>query len=502
VGNEFTTSGLVNEDTVSSVTLSSAGAAKMASVASYDILPSAAVGTGLTNYKIAYNSGKLTVDPKALTITADNQSKVYWAPLPALTASYDGFVNGDTATSLTTPPILATTGLASSPVGTYPITASGAVDANYSITFVAGTLTVTPASTVTSALVTGVNEGSSSAVFSASVVAQNPSGAIVNEGTVKFEVLNGDVSVGSVVTGTVSGGTASAPFDPSALSPGTYTVMVTYQPEVSAANFARSGGQISLVVSNVSPLITNMVASSYLVPVGTTITATGTFSHSGSSSAITATWTWDDDTSGLGTISGHSVTDSHKYSAPGVYTVGLRLEDKFGGFDERKITEFTQYVVVYDPSGGFATGGGWINSPLTACRWANCTDETVGKATFGFTSKYQKGANVPTGNTEFQFQAGKLNFHSTSYQWLVVSGSQAQFKGVGTINGSGNYGFLITAVDGELRGSKSSDQFRIKIWSKNPDDSDGGVVYDNQMGQKDDSGAATVLGGGSIVIHN
>jgi energy-converting hydrogenase Eha subunit E len=79
-----------------------------------------------------------------LTITANNQSKPYGAPLPVLTVSYSGFVNGDTAASLTTPPTAATAATATSPAGTYPITASGAVGANYTISYVAGTLTVTP----------------------------------------------------------------------------------------------------------------------------------------------------------------------------------------------------------------------------------------------------------------------------------------------------------------------------------------------------------------------
>jgi hypothetical protein len=90
-------------------------------------------------------------------------------------------------------------------------------------------------------------------------------------------------------------------------------------------------------------------------------------------------------------------------------------------------------AVVYDPSAGFVTGGGWIDSPLGAYK----ADETLsGKATFGFVAKYKKGANVPDGNTEFQFKAGDLNFHSTSYDWLVVAGANAKFRGVGTINGS------------------------------------------------------------------
>ena len=52
----------------------------------------------------------LNVTPAALTITANDTNKVYGAALPTFTASYSGFVNGDTASSLTTPVTLATTG--------------------------------------------------------------------------------------------------------------------------------------------------------------------------------------------------------------------------------------------------------------------------------------------------------------------------------------------------------------------------------------------------------
>ena len=72
---------------------------------------------------------------------------VYGGGLPALTASYSGFVNGDTAASLTTQPTLSTTATADSHVAgsPYSITASGAVDPDYTISYVAGTLSVTPA---------------------------------------------------------------------------------------------------------------------------------------------------------------------------------------------------------------------------------------------------------------------------------------------------------------------------------------------------------------------
>ena len=80
-----------------------------------------------------------TVNQAPLTITANSQTKVYGAGVPTLTASYAGFVNGETSASLTTQPTLTTTATASSHVvgNPYTITAVGAADSNYSITYVA-----------------------------------------------------------------------------------------------------------------------------------------------------------------------------------------------------------------------------------------------------------------------------------------------------------------------------------------------------------------------------
>ena len=83
----------------------------------------------------------------------------------------------------------------------------------------------------------------------------------------------------------------------------------------------------------------------------------------------------------------------------------------------------------------------------------------------------------------------------------MVAGARAQFKGSGMINGVGNYGFLLTVIDGSGNGGDKNDGFRIKIWSKNSDGSVGAVIYDNQMGADDTSNSVTQLGGGSIVIH-
>ena len=142
-------SGFVNGDTSASLTsqptiTTTATASSHVSGSPYTITAS---GAADGDYAISYVAGTLTVNPVTLTITAVNKSKVYGAALPTLTASYSGFVNGDTSASLTTQPTLSTTATTASHVSgsPYSITASGAVDADYNISYVGGTLTVTKA---------------------------------------------------------------------------------------------------------------------------------------------------------------------------------------------------------------------------------------------------------------------------------------------------------------------------------------------------------------------
>ncbi len=147
----FTTSGLVNSDSVSSVSESSTGAAATADVAGspYAIIASSAVGSGLANYTITYVNGSLTVNPAPLTITADSTTKTYGQTLTFTNSAFttSGLVNGDAVSSVTesSTGAAATAVVAGSP---YAIIASSAVGsglANYTITYVNGSLTVTPA---------------------------------------------------------------------------------------------------------------------------------------------------------------------------------------------------------------------------------------------------------------------------------------------------------------------------------------------------------------------
>ena len=182
-----------------------------------------------------------------------------------------------------------------------------------------------------------------------------------------------------------------------------------------------------------------------------------------------------------------TISATYTYGQSGVYPITVTVTDKDGGVG---VGVATNYIVIYDATDGFVTGGGWIDSPASAC--TEFCGGATGHATFGLVSGYKRGATKPTGKTHFNFAAGGLKFDSDNYDWLVVNqgGANAQFKGFGTINGqldaSGQpYRFMVWAGDGE------TDTFRIRIWSELSGVET--VIYDNGVNQP--------LGGGSIAIH-
>ena len=141
--------GFVNGDTMavlSGLPSLTATATTTSAAGNYSI----AAGLGslaATNYSFAFNNGTLTVSPATLTVSANNTNRLYGAANPTFTASYTGFVNGDTVAVLSGAPSLTASASASSAVGTYTIAAAvGSLTAtNYSFGFANGTLTVNSA---------------------------------------------------------------------------------------------------------------------------------------------------------------------------------------------------------------------------------------------------------------------------------------------------------------------------------------------------------------------
>jgi plastocyanin len=252
---------------------------------------------------------------------------------------------------------------------------------------------------------------------------------------------------------------------------------------------------VNFTVTNDPPIITSVTGPPDPLALGASPSITVNFTDTGVQSH-TCTFFWDDTTSSSVTVGpgATSCTASHTYAAAGVYTVGVTVADDCAS-PAGTLPVLFEFAVIYDPSGGFVTGGGWINQPPDGY------PALSGKANFGFVSKYKKGNNTPEGETEFQFKAGDINFHSSGYDYgsLVISGGKkATYRGAGTVNGQSGYRFVLIAVDGNAPPSSGPDRFRIKITTTG-----GGLVYDNRMGSSEDPDLSdtTALGGGSIVIH-
>ncbi len=260
--------------------------------------------------------------------------------------------------------------------------------------------------------------------------------------------------------------------------------------------------ETTVEIQNAAPTVTILEPPSGLVQaVNTEVIFGGHFHDPGITDTHAGSWAFTraadpSEVANATIVNGNTVVNSFQFLNAGVYRITLTIRDDDGaiGIADTVNDDLPAYVVIYDPNGGFVTGGGWINSPAGAYP---ANPSLIGKATFGFVSKYKKGATIPTGQTEFEFRVANLKFHSEAYQWLVVAGARAQYKGTGKINGAGNYGFMLTAIDGQVNGGGGVDKFRIKIW----DSDSGGVVYDNQTGASDNADPATAVQGGSIVIH-
>jgi PKD repeat protein len=270
---------------------------------------------------------------------------------------------------------------------------------------------------------------------------------------------------------------------------GVYTVTLT----VTDTAGASSSDTAIVNVDNLPASILSINAPLDPIQLGNSVSIEASFSDPGALDTHVAQWNWGDgiisdgvvnESSGVGNVYGN-----HVYSFTGVYTVTLTVTDKDGGSTEANY----QYVVIYDSSqnSAFVTGGGRIQSQQGSYFPDPLSEGTV---IFGFNSKYQNGVAYPTGQTRFRLPS-VFTFESTSHEWLVVSGSKAQFKGSGTIDGEGNYGFFVTVNDYAIGGM--SDNLRIKIWDK----VSGDVIYDNQAEDPDNSDALNPIEAGNLVIH-
>lgn len=135
-------SGFVNGDTQFNLAAQAACSTTATSTSAVGSYPTTCSGASGSNYTFSYVPGTLSIVPAVLTISASSATIAYGTNPPAITPFYDGFLNGDSPSTLTTQPTCGTSVTHSTPVGTYTTMCSGASSPNYTIQYVAGQLTV------------------------------------------------------------------------------------------------------------------------------------------------------------------------------------------------------------------------------------------------------------------------------------------------------------------------------------------------------------------------
>jgi hypothetical protein len=174
------------------------------------------------------------------------------------------------------------------------------------------------------------------------------------------------------------------------------------------------------------------------------------------------------------TLSENGTATTSQELEPAIYKIDMTLDCSD--------TTASAILVVYNPEGGFATGGGWIVPDDDGLN----THPNV-RANFGFNAKYKQ--NDPTGHIEFRYSDGHIDLKSSSIEQLVITGGKiVQFKGWASVNKEQGHWFFVKAIDEGEPGVL--DTFDIKVWAP-------GVDTEGDPTER----AGGVLEGGNIVVH-
>jgi hypothetical protein len=157
--------------------------------------------TDSANYNPVTTTRSITVATKALTLTTVNTSKVYGQALPGFSVNGTGFVNGDTVASLGGTLSFSTSAAATSAPGTYNVTPSGVTSPNYTISFAAGTLTISRANTTTTLTANPSPSNKNQTVALTATVAPVAPGAGVPTGTITFRDNGSVIGTATLVNG-------------------------------------------------------------------------------------------------------------------------------------------------------------------------------------------------------------------------------------------------------------------------------------------------------------
>ena len=387
----YTITGFVNGDTqataVTGTPVLSTTAAATSAAGSYPI--DVAIGTlAAANYVFDLKDGVLKINNATLILATPDVTITYGSPIPALTYTLSGFVNGQTqATATTGTPTVSTTATATSPVGTYPISVGigTLVAPGYTIQYKSGTLTITKATPL-------LNWATPAAI---------PYGTALSPAQ-----LNATASVpGSPF--------AYAPGAGTVLDAGSHTLNATFTP-TDTIDYTTAKISVTLTVTQASQTI-NFAPLPNPVNYGTAPIPLVATASSGLSVSFNVV-------SGPATIAGSSL----KITGPGSVVVAA---NQAGNADYSAAPQVTQTIVVYQ-------GSDTIGLTVLA------TPRKSGQP-FTFTAVVTGSGVKPTGTVEFFDGAnliGTANLNPSAVATLATAGLTVGTHNItATYEGNANY---------------------------------------------------------------
>jgi hypothetical protein len=526
----FTSSGLVNSETIGTITIASDdGATNTSSVGTYNIVPSAATDGTFTasNYNITYANGTLTVAAKDLTITANNGSATYGTAFTVGAGSENftssGLVNSETIGTITIASDDGATNTSS--VGTYNIVPSAATDgtftaSNYNITYANGTLTVAAKDlTITASASNKVYDGNTTAAVTLTftgLVGSETLGQTVGATFADKNVANAKtVTVNSITLSDGDNGGVASNY--SIATGQTTTANITQLSSVtwngnagdglwsSAANWVGSAiPDLNNVATAVIPSAQSVTFDSDTVgTIGSTITNNGTLTFNGATN-----YTFGQVISGSGAlvkINTNTLTLSATNTFSGDTTISngtIKLTGAVNAATDLIIAsgatldlQSTQTFASLDLDGTISRSTGSSELTITG------TSDIGGSITTSGTQDYE-GAVTVTGNSTLTTTSAQITFDTTvnsetgETNNLTITASEVQFDGI--VGGTRTLGVISITGSLDLNAAITNATSLSVSTTSNLGSKCYNLIYSNYTGAVTLSGADRTLTGSTV----
>jgi len=258
-----------------------------------------------------------------------------------------------------------------------------------------------------------------------------------------------------------------------------------------------------VTVSNAAPTVTLTGPSTWQAfQAGTPVTAAVAFVDPGANDTHTCHINWDDGTTESFAATGGTCTSTSTFPIAGMYSLAITVTD-----DDGAAGNTSTLAIVFDPSAGFATAGGWLDSPPGGYP----ADPTAaGKARFTAQANYH-GDIALTGNVQFGLHSALFELRSDTVEWMVITrDGKIAIKGTGHDQDGRPIGLVSYAHDGCTNTQNGTcgpgaDQVRLVAWdlANGPTPESSPPIYDNQPGSSFDidQTGLTPISAGAIHIH-